>query len=84
MGSSCTLCRDTGFVIEWNGGTVPCLDTECLKLREAESAIQVLAEVPVEGDRKIFKGGAFKLSISIKGFELDDGTKIPRIKPSDP
>ena len=65
----CPLCRDTGHVVDFDGGVTVCPSETCLKERAA-------ALLGVEPDRVppgIFKGGTFKMSVGIKGFELTHG-----------
>ena len=70
----CSACRDTGHVFgpaDQPFGTreiVECESEACIKRR----AIETLEEG--QGQRKIFKGGEMKLSVAIKGFELEEKT----------
>jgi len=75
---NCEACRDTGHVFGPGGPfetreVVECESEACIKRRAIEALEQKQKEVG-GGERKIFKGGEMKLSLKIKGFEIDEKT----------
>jgi hypothetical protein len=69
--SECSVCRDTGTVIDFDGKVTTCPDEACALRRLKQAAVELLGQGEAR-DPAIFKGGEFKMSMSFKGFELTD------------
>jgi hypothetical protein len=61
----CPSCRGVGYV-----DVVPCTEAACVLDTEQQHAAEQLAgAVPMPA---LFRGGTFKISVAIKGFEVTD------------
>lgn len=71
----CAFCRELGYWLNPEGAVVPCPSAECQQRAVREAAVELLG---VEGGRSeektIFKGGAFQVTMAIRGFEMAPNT----------
>lgn len=65
---TCPRCRDIGQVIDFDGNVSECPEEDCLKQRAVEA---LGTQSPEYSGAHTFKVGQWKLSVAIKGFELE-------------
>lgn len=70
MSGACPQCRDTAQVVDFDGRVSPCTEPECVLRQERIRALDLVAAGAEAADVFKFKGGAFKVSIQIKGYEI--------------